>query len=73
MNSIPFIDGQIDWVAYHAQRAIEFRDVASGWREAARGLAETDPQFAVFAVARANANDMFAEQAESEARGFKAA
>jgi len=68
MDKLPMTNGQLDWAAYHAQRAAEFRATADSWRATAKNLAVSDPRFAEFAVMRANANDLFAVEHEAKAK-----
>lgn len=71
MTKLPLINGQLDWPAYHAEREREYRDLAESWRGTAKSLAESDPRLALFATARANANDLFAIESEAKAKALK--
>lgn len=71
--TLPLINGQIDWPTYHARRAVEYRAISESWRGTAQTLADSDPRLAVFAVSRANANELFAIEAEALAKSLKAA
>lgn len=71
--ALPTINGQIDWPAYHARRAIEYRATGESWRDTAHLIADSDPRMALFAISRANANELFAIEAEAMAKSLKAA
>lgn len=68
-TTLPIINGQIDWPAYHSRRAIEYRAMCESWHGTAQSLADSDPRMALFAVARANANELFAIEAKAKAKG----
>lgn len=64
-QTLPLINGQLDWKAYHAQRAFECRRVAENWRETAKDWEKPHPDFAVIAKMRANENELWAIESEA--------
>ena len=50
------------WQLYHERRAKFYMRVATMWRDTALALAESDPLFAQFAVARGNENMDWSEE-----------